>query len=136
MLAPVLDFEKRSATEQYIETLPPEIQEAIKEKRAIEGMDREQVLLALGRPRNKVRETKDGVETEDWIYGTAARQDHVRHLRRQQGDQGEGNLRRAGRVPWPSRCRRGRAAAYSDVSSPKYPTAPPAFAYDGLEPPI
>jgi len=32
-------------------------------------MDREQVLLALGRPRNKVRETLDGVETEDWIYG-------------------------------------------------------------------
>lgn len=69
MLAPVLDFEKRSATEQYMETLPPEVQSAIKEKRAAEGMDREQVLLALGRPRNKVRETRDGVDTEDWIYG-------------------------------------------------------------------
>jgi hypothetical protein len=71
MLAPVLEFEKRSATEQYMDTLPPQIQAAIKEKRAAEGMDREQVLLALGRPRNKVRETRDGVETEDW--GTAAR---------------------------------------------------------------
>ncbi len=69
MLAPVLDFEKHSATENYMDTLPPEIQTAIKEKRATEGMDREQVLLALGRPRNKVRETVDGVETEDWIYG-------------------------------------------------------------------
>jgi hypothetical protein len=69
MLAPVLDFEKRSATENYMDTLPPEIQTAIKEKRAAEGMDREQVLLALGRPRNKVRETVDGVDTEDWIYG-------------------------------------------------------------------
>ncbi len=69
ILAPVLDFEKHSATEQYMETLPPEIQVAIKEKRAAEGMDREQVLLALGRPRNKVRETRDGVDTEDWIYG-------------------------------------------------------------------
>jgi hypothetical protein len=69
MLAPVLEFEKRSATEQYMETLPPETQAAIKEKRAAVGMDREQVLLALGRPRNKVRETRDGVETEDWIYG-------------------------------------------------------------------
>lgn len=69
MLAPVLDFEKRSATENYMDSLPPEIQTAIKEKRAAEGMDREQVLLALGRPRNKVRETVDGVDTEDWIYG-------------------------------------------------------------------
>ncbi len=69
MLAPVLDFEKRSATEQYMETLTPEVQAAIKEKRAVEGMDREQVMLALGRPRHKVRETKDGVELEDWIYG-------------------------------------------------------------------
>jgi hypothetical protein len=69
MLAPVLDFDKHSVTEQYMDTLPPEIQAAIKEKRAAEGMDREQVLLALGRPRNKVRETRDGVETEDWIYG-------------------------------------------------------------------
>ena len=35
----------------------------------IEGMDKEQVMLAVGRPRNKQRETKDGVELEDWIYG-------------------------------------------------------------------
>src|SRR5215831_778548 len=60
MLAPVMDFEKRSATELYADTLPPEIQKAIKDKRVIEGMDREQVVLALGRPVNKSRETKDG----------------------------------------------------------------------------
>jgi hypothetical protein len=69
MLAPVLDFEKHSATEPYMETLPPEIQQAIKDKKPIEGMDRDQVLLALGRPLRKSRETKDGVELEDWIYG-------------------------------------------------------------------
>lgn len=69
MLAPVLEFEKRSATEQYMESLPPEIKSAIGEKRAVVGMDREQVLLALGRPRHKVRESHDGSETEDWIYG-------------------------------------------------------------------
>ena len=28
------------------------------------------VLLALGRPKYKPRETKDGLETEDWVYGT------------------------------------------------------------------
>jgi hypothetical protein len=69
MLAPLLDFERRTATEQLIDTLPPEIKTAVQEKRAIEGMDRDQVVLAMGKPRTKVRETKDGVETEDWIYG-------------------------------------------------------------------
>jgi hypothetical protein len=71
LLAPVLDFEKRSATELYADTLPPEMQKAIKEKRAIEGMDREQVVLALGRPTRKSREVKDGVELEDWVFGQA-----------------------------------------------------------------
>jgi len=69
MLAPILDFEKRTATEQAIESLPPAVQTAVKEKRAIEGMDRDQVIMAIGKPRTKVRETKDGVDEEDWIYG-------------------------------------------------------------------
>ncbi len=70
MLKPLLDFEKRSATEQYIESLPEPVQAAIKEQRAIEGMDRDAVLIALGKPNRKVREKKNGVEYEDWIYGT------------------------------------------------------------------
>jgi hypothetical protein len=69
MLAPILDFDKHSATENYVEALPPEIKQAIEEKKAIENMDREQVMLALGRPRSKTRETKDGYDQEDWIYG-------------------------------------------------------------------
>ena len=69
MIAPVLDFEKHSATENYVDTLPPEIKQAIEQKKPIEGMDRDQVLLALGRPVRKTRESKDGVEYEDWIYG-------------------------------------------------------------------
>lgn len=71
MLAPVLDFEKRSATEHYVETLPEPVQKAIAQKRAIEGMDREQVMLAMGRPVRKTRESKDGLDYEDWIYGQA-----------------------------------------------------------------
>ncbi len=69
MLKPILDFEKHTATEQYIDTLPEPMQAAIKEKRAIEGMNHEAVMLALGRPNHKVRETKNGEELEDWIYG-------------------------------------------------------------------
>jgi hypothetical protein len=69
MLAPVLEFEKHSATENYADTLAPEVKQAIAEKKAIEGMDRDQVLLAMGRPLRKSRENKDGVDYEDWIYG-------------------------------------------------------------------
>lgn len=70
-LAGVLDFSKqRSASVQWVETLPPEFQKAIQEKRAVVGMDREMVLAAVGKPQRKVRERDpDGVETEDWIYG-------------------------------------------------------------------
>jgi hypothetical protein len=69
MLAPVLDFEKHSAVENYVDKLPEPIQKAIKEQKAIEGMDREMVLLAMGKPRHKERGSKDGVESEDWVYG-------------------------------------------------------------------
>ena len=70
MLAPVMDFEKHSASQQYVDTLPEPVKKAIAEKRAITGMDKDQVLLALGRPHNKSRETnKDGDEVEDWVYG-------------------------------------------------------------------
>ena len=69
ILKPVLDFEMRSASEDYFSNLPPEIQEAIKARRAAIGMTREQVRMAMGMPRDKLRETKDGLDTEDWIYG-------------------------------------------------------------------
>jgi len=32
-------------------------------------MTRDQVLVSVGRPYRKSRETKDGKEIEDWIYG-------------------------------------------------------------------
>ncbi len=69
MLLPLFDFDKHSATKLYSETLPPEIRKAIADKRAQAGMDRDQVLMALGHPDRKLRETKDGDELEDWIYG-------------------------------------------------------------------
>jgi len=71
LLAPVIDFEKHSVTEIYSETLPPETQKAIKDKRVIEGMNHEQVILAMGKPLHKSRETKDGIDLEDWVYGQA-----------------------------------------------------------------
>ena len=70
MLAPVMDFEKRSSTQLYADTLPPEIKQAIHDKRVTVGMDRDQVMLAMGRPDHKERETQDGIELEDWVFGT------------------------------------------------------------------
>ena len=70
MLAPVLDFEKHSVTQLYSESLPPETQKAIKEKRVLVGMDHEQVRMTLGHPQHKSRETTDGLDVEDWVYGT------------------------------------------------------------------
>jgi hypothetical protein len=70
MLTPIFDFDKHSATEQYVSKLPEPIQTAIKQQKVIEGMDRDQVLLSLGKPHNKSRENDaDGNELEDWIYG-------------------------------------------------------------------
>jgi hypothetical protein len=70
-LSAVFDFSnQRSAAVTWAESLPPEIREAIAEKRATVGMDQEQVLAALGRPERKVRERQpDGQDVEDWIYG-------------------------------------------------------------------
>jgi hypothetical protein len=69
MLLPVLDFEKSTVTENYVDTLPEPIKEAVKAKKAIEGMNRDQVILAVGRPVRKTRESKEGTDYEDWIYG-------------------------------------------------------------------
>lgn len=71
ILAGVLNFDKHTAVETYLESLPAPIQEAIKSQKVIVGMDREQVLLAVGMPVNKSRETKDDVDYEDYIYGKA-----------------------------------------------------------------
>jgi hypothetical protein len=70
-LAAFFDFSKQhSATVNWVDTLPPQFKEAIKDHRALVGMDQEMVLAAMGRPEHKVREKgPDGNETEDWIYG-------------------------------------------------------------------
>src|SRR2546423_8168179 len=71
ILSPFLDFAKqRSASVQWVDTLPPEMKKAIQDRRPVVGMDREEVVAAIGKPEHKVRERdSDGDEIEDWIYG-------------------------------------------------------------------
>jgi hypothetical protein len=71
ILSPFLDFTReRSAAVHWIDTLPPEMKKAITERHAILGMDKEEVVAAIGKPDRKVRERDaEGYDTEDWIYG-------------------------------------------------------------------
>jgi hypothetical protein len=71
LLSPFLDFSRqRSASVQWVDTLPPEMRKAIQERRPIVGMDREQVVAAIGKPDHKIRERDNqGNDIEDWIYG-------------------------------------------------------------------
>ena len=68
-LGNVLDFSRHSPTNLYSPEVPPIIKEAIKNHKVIVGMDRDAVLSSKGPPDRKVREERDGVEQEDWIYG-------------------------------------------------------------------
>jgi hypothetical protein len=67
-----LDFSKQhSAAVNWIDTIPPQFKDAIRDHRAVVGMDSEMVMAAMGRPDHKVRERDpNGTETEDWIYGS------------------------------------------------------------------
>jgi hypothetical protein len=71
LLSPFLDFSKvHSASVQWIDTLPPEMKKAITERHAVVGMNRDEVVAAIGKPDRKVRERDaQGNDTEDWIYG-------------------------------------------------------------------
>lgn len=70
MLAPVFDWGSMSIAEAYQKSLPPKLAEAVKDHKALVGMDREMVTYAKGRAPKKHRErTDDGAEYEEWIYG-------------------------------------------------------------------
>lgn len=70
LLSRVLNFDLRSAAENYVDTLPPEFKEAVGKHEARVGMTRDMVIAALGRPDRKIREkNSEGVDQEQWIYG-------------------------------------------------------------------
>ena len=69
ILSNVLDFSQKSAVKSFIESVPDEFQDAVKDKKAVVGMDKDLVIAALGRPLRKIRERKGEVESEEWVYG-------------------------------------------------------------------
>jgi hypothetical protein len=70
MLTPVLDFSVKTASEVFVDTLPPKIKEAVKRHEVLVGMNHDMVVMARDRPPQKVREKDDnGKEYEEWIYG-------------------------------------------------------------------
>jgi hypothetical protein len=71
LLSPFLDFTRqRSASVQWFDTLPIEMKKAIQDRKPVVGMDREEVVAAIGKPEHKVRERdSEGNDIEDWIYG-------------------------------------------------------------------
>jgi hypothetical protein len=68
-LGDVLDFTRHSPTVLYSPEVPAKFKDAIKNHQVIVGMDRDAVLSSKGPPDRRVREVRDGVEQEDWIYG-------------------------------------------------------------------
>jgi hypothetical protein len=70
LLSNVLDFERHTPTVLYAPNVTPAVKEAIKNHNVIVGMDRDAVLSAKGAPDRRIRETRNGAEQEDWIYGT------------------------------------------------------------------
>jgi hypothetical protein len=69
MLKPVLDFNSMSAAEAYAKAMPPIVQKAIKDHKALVGMDRDMVLASMGRPPKKYRDHDGQTDYEEWIYG-------------------------------------------------------------------
>lgn len=65
LLAPVFNFDAKSAVEAYLDTVPPKVKDAIKNKQVLVGMNREMVMYSLGRPPKKYRQDN----YEEWIYG-------------------------------------------------------------------
>jgi hypothetical protein len=71
LLSPVFDFKALTQAEAYEKTLPPKVQEAIKDHKILVGMDKEMVMYAKGRPPRKIRDKDEkGQDYEEWIYGS------------------------------------------------------------------
>jgi hypothetical protein len=70
ILKPVLDFTVKSAAQAYTESLPENVRNAIRDHKALVGMNKEMVTYAKGRPPQRIRERDGKQDYEEWIFGT------------------------------------------------------------------
>ncbi len=69
-LSPIFDFTVKSAAQAYADTLPKNVQDAIKDHRVLVGMTKEMVTYAKGRPPKRLREKDENQnDYEEWIFG-------------------------------------------------------------------
>ncbi|HVZ18629.1 MAG TPA: hypothetical protein VG897_16025 [Terriglobales bacterium] len=69
ILDPIINFSAKSATEAYLDTIPPKAKQAIADHKVLVGMNREMVTYAKGRPPQKYRDKDGDTDYEEWIYG-------------------------------------------------------------------
>ena len=69
LLTPLVDFKLKTPAEAYVDTLPPQLKEAILKHHVLVGMSPEMVKYAMGHPDGKSREREGDMPFEEWIYG-------------------------------------------------------------------
>ena len=69
LLTPLVDFKLKTPAEAYVDTLPPQLKEAILKHHVLVGMSPEMVTVAMGHPDSKSREREGDMPFEEWIYG-------------------------------------------------------------------
>ena len=69
LLEPIFDFKRRSPTTLYSPEIPEKYKKAIRNKEVLIGMNRDTVISSKGTPDRRIREFRDGIEFEEWIYG-------------------------------------------------------------------
>lgn len=69
LLAPLVDFKLKTPVQAYVDTLPPQLKEAILQHHVMVGMSPEMVTFAMGHPDSKTREREGDMPFEEWIYG-------------------------------------------------------------------
>ena len=69
LLTPLVDFKLKTPVQAYVDTLPPQLKDAILKHHVLVGMSPEMVKYAMGHPDSKSREREGDMPFEEWIYG-------------------------------------------------------------------
>ena len=71
LLKPVLDFTVKSAAQAYVDSMPENVRNALRDHKVLVGMNKDLVIYSKGRPPQRIRE-KDASQKdyEEWIFGT------------------------------------------------------------------